>query len=105
MLRDKPNPISVGPCHLWSVSGGGASKAQRLGTPASMDELANCVISFCFRLYLMLHACAVRFDVMENLNKKKNEFLGEQENGLFCLTKKTPWRDRKERERERSEEV
>jgi hypothetical protein len=52
----------------------------------------------------MFHACAVRFDVMENLNKK-NEFLGEQENGLFCLTKKTPWRDRKERERERSEEV
>jgi len=27
----------------------------------------NCVISFYFRLYLMLHACAARFDVTENL--------------------------------------
>ena len=30
----------------------------------------NCTISFCFRLYLLLHACAIRFDVMRNLIKK-----------------------------------
>jgi hypothetical protein len=27
----------------------------------------NCIISFYFRLYLILHACVARFDVMENL--------------------------------------
>jgi len=26
----------------------------------------NCAVSFCFHIYLMHHACAVRFDVMEN---------------------------------------
>ena len=26
---------------------------------------ANCVISFCFHMYLMLHACAAKFDVRE----------------------------------------
>ena len=30
---------------------------------SSRDFQLNCVISFCFHLYLMLHACAVRFDV------------------------------------------
>ena len=34
---------------------------------SSRDLQANCVISFCFRLYLMLHACAARFDVTKNL--------------------------------------
>jgi len=33
----------------------------------SRDLQLNCVISFCFRLYLMFHACATRFDVTENL--------------------------------------
>jgi hypothetical protein len=33
----------------------------------SHDLQLNCMISFYFRLYLMLHACAVRFDVTENL--------------------------------------
>ena len=32
-----------------------------------MARESNCVISFCFRLYLMLDAYGVRFDVMENL--------------------------------------
>ena len=31
------------------------------------DLQTNRVISFCFRLYLMLHACTARFDVIENL--------------------------------------
>ena len=29
----------------------------------------NCANSFCFYVYLMLHACAARFDVTENLEK------------------------------------
>ena len=29
----------------------------------------NCANSFCFHVYLMLHTCAVRFDVTENLEK------------------------------------
>ena len=29
----------------------------------------NCANSFCFHVYLMLHACAVRFDVTGNLEK------------------------------------
>ena len=33
----------------------------------SRDLQVNCAISFCFRLYLVLHACATRFDVTENL--------------------------------------
>ena len=35
----------------------------------SRDLQINCVISFYFYLYLMLHACAARFDVMGNLVK------------------------------------
>jgi len=34
---------------------------------SSRDLQANCVISFCFRLYLMLHARVARFDVTGNL--------------------------------------
>ena len=34
---------------------------------SSCDLQTNCVISFCFRLYLILHTCAARFDVTENL--------------------------------------
>jgi len=29
----------------------------------------NCAISFCFYLYLIIHACAARFDVTINLEK------------------------------------
>jgi len=36
---------------------------------SSRDLQTNCAISFYFRLYLMLHACALRFDVTENLEK------------------------------------
>ena len=36
---------------------------------SSRDLQANCAISFCFHLYLMLYACAVRFDVTGNLKK------------------------------------
>jgi len=40
----------------------------KLGSKDSSRDLQiNCVISFCFRLYLMLHACATRFDVTGNL--------------------------------------
>jgi hypothetical protein len=35
----------------------------------SHDLQANCAISFCFHLYLMLHACAARFDVTKNFKK------------------------------------
>ena len=39
-----------------------------LGLKDSSRQLqANCVISYSFFLHLMLHACAVRFDVTENL--------------------------------------
>ena len=38
----------------------------------------NCANSFCFHVYLMLHACAARFDVTENLEKfyELNKALG-----------------------------
>ena len=40
----------------------------KLGSKDSSRDLqANCVINFCFRLYLMFHACAARFDMTENL--------------------------------------
>jgi len=35
----------------------------------SRDLQVNCAISFYFYLYLILHACAARFDVTENLKK------------------------------------
>ena len=39
-----------------------------LGLKDSSCQLqANCVISYSFYLHLMLHTCAVRFDVTENL--------------------------------------
>ena len=39
-----------------------------LGLKDSSRQLqANCVISYSFYLHLMLHACAARFDVTENL--------------------------------------
>jgi len=41
---------------------------------SSRDFQVNCAISFYFRLYLILHAYTVRFDVMGNL--EKNWFLG-----------------------------
>jgi len=42
----------------------------QLGSKDSSHNLqANCAISFYFCLYLMLHACALRFDVTENLEK------------------------------------
>jgi len=34
---------------------------------SSHDFLANYVISFFFRLHLVLHACVARFDVTKNL--------------------------------------
>ena len=34
---------------------------------SSRDLQLNCVISFCFRLYLMFYTCATRFDVTGNL--------------------------------------
>ena len=46
-----------------------------LGLKDSSRQLqTNCVISYSFYLYLMLHACAARFDVTRNL--KKFWFLG-----------------------------
>ena len=36
---------------------------------SSHDFSVNCVISFFFRLYLVLHVCAARFDVTGNLEK------------------------------------
>ena len=36
---------------------------------SSRDLQVNCAISYLFYLYLMLHICAARFDVMENLIK------------------------------------
>jgi hypothetical protein len=36
-------------------------------TRIKSDLQVNYAISFCFRLYLILHACVARFDVMENL--------------------------------------
>jgi len=39
---------------------------------SSRDLQANCAISFCFYLYLMLHTYAVRLDVKENLEKLKS---------------------------------
>ena len=39
-----------------------------LGLKDSSRQLrANCAISYYFYLHLMLHTCAVRFDVTENL--------------------------------------
>ena len=35
----------------------------------SRDLQINCIISYSFYLYLILHACAARFDVTENLVK------------------------------------
>jgi hypothetical protein len=35
---------------------------------SSRDLQTNCVISFCFLLYLIFYACAIRFDVTKNLN-------------------------------------
>jgi len=35
----------------------------------SRDLQANCAISFYFRLYLMLHACTLKFDMTRNLEK------------------------------------
>jgi hypothetical protein len=34
----------------------------------------NCIISFYFYLYLMLHTCAARFDVTENFKKNYKIF-------------------------------
>ena len=45
----------------------------------------NCVISFCFYLYLMFHACAVRFDITGNLKNFANFFGTKQ--ALFSLQK------------------
>ena len=36
---------------------------------SSHNLQANCAISFCFHLYLMLHACVARFDMTGNLKK------------------------------------
>ena len=36
---------------------------------SSHDFSANCVISFFFRLHLVLHTCAARFDVMGTAQK------------------------------------
>jgi len=36
---------------------------------SSRDLQTNCIINFYFYLYLMLHACAPRFDVTSNLKK------------------------------------
>ena len=38
-------------------------------TYLSRDLQVNYAISFYFHLYLVLHACAVRFNVMKNLEK------------------------------------
>ena len=35
----------------------------------SRDLQANCIISLYFHLYLMFHACAVKFVVTRNLKK------------------------------------
>jgi len=41
-----------------------------LGLKDSSRQLrVNCAINYSFYLHLMLHACAVRFDVTENLEK------------------------------------
>ena len=41
-----------------------------LGLKDSSRQLrVNCAISYSFYLYLMLHACAARFDVTGNLEK------------------------------------
>ena len=36
---------------------------------SSRDLQVNCAISFYFRLYLVLHACAAKIDVTENFEK------------------------------------
>ena len=36
---------------------------------SSRDLQANSAISFCFRLYLMLHTRVIRFDMTRNLEK------------------------------------
>jgi dihydrofolate synthase/folylpolyglutamate synthase len=43
------------------------SPAVELASSAPYARRNFAVASFCFRLYLVLHACAVRFDVMRNL--------------------------------------
>ena len=41
-----------------------------LGLKDSSRQLrVNCAISYSFYLHLMLHACAARFDMTENLGK------------------------------------
>jgi len=49
---------------------------------SSRDLQLNCVISFCFRLYLMFHACVTRFDVTRNLVNFFG-FQGELNKALF----------------------
>jgi len=36
---------------------------------SSRNLQTNCIINFCFHLYLMLHVYAARFDVTKNLEK------------------------------------
>ena len=36
---------------------------------SSRQLRANCAISYSFYLHLMLHTCAIKFNVMENLEK------------------------------------
>ena len=54
---------------------------------SSHDLQVNCAISFYFRLYLVPHAYAARFDVTGNL-EIFFAFRGELNKALFCHTEK-----------------
>jgi hypothetical protein len=41
----------------------------------SCNLQTSCVISFYFQLYLMLHACVVKFNMTENLKKFLRSFV------------------------------
>ena len=57
-------------CSISFVFGKNYPIIDYLGLKDSSRQLrANCVISYSFYLYLMLHACVTGFDVTENLEK------------------------------------
>ena len=83
--EDQTSRLNTQPKTMWSkVSGDWSQKMHRLSSWSPWRHLlsvvqhllcktsqkkSNYTISFCFHLYLMLHACVVRFDVTKNLEK------------------------------------
>ena len=62
------NFLTFGYCSILFVFGKNYSIMDYLGLKDLSRQLrANCAISYSFYLHLMLHACAVRFDVTGNL--------------------------------------